>query len=224
MRRSASSSLYWASSSCLPAMPKKPPRPPGLCIFCRQPGLTKEHMYADWLRNYIPRELSSHGISIELTHLHTSDQTVERQTGDPHSRRIKCVCRKCNNGWMSRLQEQAKPYLVPMLRGEPVTLRKNGQTAVAAWVTMMVMVGEHLNQKLVAVPLSDRQWLMNHGRSPSHWRVWIGRHRATNHPPFTHNVMSSSPRRKSRDWAWTLRKLPTRKPLRYSSASIFSFM
>ena len=32
-------------------------KPPGRCIFCGKVGLTKEHMWADWLRSYIPREL-----------------------------------------------------------------------------------------------------------------------------------------------------------------------
>jgi hypothetical protein len=167
-----------------------PRKPPGRCIFCDRLGVTKEHMWADWLRNYIPRELTGHSTAFEKVHLRRSESSVRRQTGDPHSRRIKCVCRECNNGWMSQLQEKAKPYLVPMLKGDHVTLHRNGQTTLAAWITMMVMVAEHLNEEMVAISLTERQWFKVNQRAPSHWRIWIGRHAAVGHPLFTHNIVS----------------------------------
>ena len=83
-------------------------KPPGRCIFC---GVTQEHMWANWLRSYIPRELTRHATSVEKVHPRNTEQNIQTRTGDPHSRRIKCVCRACNNGWMSRLQENAKPFL-----------------------------------------------------------------------------------------------------------------
>jgi hypothetical protein len=165
-------------------------KPPGRCIFCDRLGVTKEHMWADWLRNYIPREASGHATSFEKIHLRHSERQYQRRMGDPHSRRIKCVCRECNNGWMSQLQEKAKPYLVPMLTGNAVTLQRNGLTPLAAWVTMMVMVAEHLNDESVAVTLVERQRFKASQRAPSHWRIWIGRHAAVQHPLFTHNIMS----------------------------------
>jgi hypothetical protein len=169
---------------------KRTPNPPGRCIFCDRLGVTKEHMWADWLRNYIPRELDRHTVALQKVHLTETERNFERRTGDPHSRRIKCVCRQCNNVWMSQLQEAAKPYLVPILTGNTVTLHRNGQTTLAAWTAMMVMVAEHLNEQMVAIPTSDRKWLRSKIRPPSHWRIWIGRHDRTSHPLFTHNVLS----------------------------------
>lgn len=168
-------------------------KPPGRCIFCGKVGLTKEHMWADWLRSYIPRELDSHSMALTKVSLKKTEQALQRRTGDPHSRRIKCVCRECNNGWMSKLQETAKPFLVPILEGTPIHLRRNGQTALASWATMMIMVAEHLDAEMIAVPQLDRQWLRTKLRPPSHWRIWIGRHTAIQHPLFTHNVVSMVP-------------------------------
>jgi hypothetical protein len=148
-------------------------------------------MWADWLGNYIARTTSRHAIAPETFGRSDEAETIiQPQTGDPHSRRIKCVCGLCNNGWMSTLQKDTKPFLVPMLAGEPVDLRRNGQTALAAWTAMFVMVAEHLDLNTVAVPASDRRSLRSNARPPSHWRIWIGRQSTTSHPLFSHNVLS----------------------------------
>lgn len=147
-------------------------------------------MWANWLREYIPREMQDHYVGSTVIGATGTAEKIQHRTGDPHSRKIKCVCKKCNNEWMSRLQEDAKPFLVPMLRGNVVQLHKKAQTLVAGWVTMMVMVAEHLNDEMVAVPLSDRQFLRCTKRPPDHWRIWIGRHHRNIHPLFNHNVLA----------------------------------
>jgi len=34
--------------------------PSGRCIFCDQPGLTKEHLWPDWLKRFLPRKATDH--------------------------------------------------------------------------------------------------------------------------------------------------------------------
>jgi hypothetical protein len=88
---------------------------------------------------------------------------------------------------MSQLQERAKPYLVPMLRGDSIELHRNGQTAIAAWVAMMVMVAENMypETSMVAVSAKDRRWLYSKYQPPSsRWRVWIGQHAREEHYSF----------------------------------------
>jgi hypothetical protein len=89
---------------------------------------------------------------------------------------------------MSNLQEAAKPYLVPILENKPTVLRRNAKVALSAWATMTVMVSEHINHEMVAIPKSARQWFMENKRPPSHWRIWIAHHSAHNHDLFSHNV------------------------------------
>lgn len=124
-------------------------KPPGKCIFCGGHGLTKEHMWADWLRAYIPRAATEHHTQSKVVYLEKDETSLHRRTGDPHSRRIRCVCLSCNNGWMSELQEDAKPFLVPMLKGERITLHRRAQTILASWIGMTVIVAEHVDQENV---------------------------------------------------------------------------
>src|SRR5438045_8454454 len=97
-------------------------KPPGRCIFCGVTGVTREHMWADWLRCYIPRRMREHSVAATIVSPWGHEERVSRRTGDPHSRRIKCVCGECNNVWMSQLQEATKPFLIQTLKGEPTSL------------------------------------------------------------------------------------------------------
>ena len=167
---------------------------PGKCVFCGTTGLTKEHMWPDWLRAYIPRTANEHREGATIVHLDEEEETISRRTGDPHSRRIRCVCRTCNNGWMSRMQETTKQFLVPMLVGDSTSLDRRGQRAVSAWSAMLVMVAEHVQREMIAIPGADRARLRARQMAPPHWRIWIGRHSRREHPLFTHRVLSFVPR------------------------------
>ena len=81
-------------------------------------------MWADWLHNYIPRQMLEHHTAFSTFYRRQPENLLRRRTGDPHSTRIKCVCRKCNNEWMSQLQEEVKPYLASMLESKRITLNK----------------------------------------------------------------------------------------------------
>src|SRR5579863_3278397 len=163
---------------------------PGRCIFCGGFGLTKEHLFADWLRDYIPREMRSHVSRVALIDPPSKRQVAEqRHNGDFHSRRIRCVCGTCNNGWMSRLQNSAKPLLAPFLLGDPTTLHKRAQRVVATWTAMTVMVGEYASRECIAIPQTDRDFLMGERQPPPHWRIWIGAHSCQEFPLYSHNVL-----------------------------------
>lgn len=120
-----------------------------------------------------------------------TDERVElhRRTGDLYSRRVYCVCKPCNTGWMSQMQEKAKPYLVPMLRRQPIVHHRRAQTVLSAWVTMMTMVAEHVYRDKIAIPQCDRDFLRAHRKPPKHWRIWIGAHANQAFPLITHNVL-----------------------------------
>lgn len=151
------------------------PNPQRFCIFCGGPGLTKEHMFADWFEGYIPRTQTRHGLRSVVATLSGEQENIFMREGDTHSRTVRCVCRPCNNGWMSALQNEAKPFLVPMLHGQATSLRKNAQRTLAAWAAMTAMVGEFAQKGQTAVSQEERSFLYRKGQPPSFWRIWIAR-------------------------------------------------
>ena len=103
-------------------------KPPGICIFCGKGGMTKQHVWPDWLKLAVPRSFARH--SQIYTHMDlqsvdrplVSSPIVKSKQGDPAVKKVRKVCKSCNSGWMSRLETAAKPVLTPIIRGKNATL------------------------------------------------------------------------------------------------------
>jgi hypothetical protein len=94
-------------------MAKKKQKPPGKCIFCGRTGLSKEHIWSDWLKTLIARRdmhaQGSEAFEFDRTTNEfrvTRPMTTESKQGCMTQRKIRKVCEShCNNGWMSRAVE-----------------------------------------------------------------------------------------------------------------------
>jgi hypothetical protein len=149
-------------------------RPQRFCIFCGKSGLTHEHVWADWLKNYIPKDMTEHNslaVTVYPTH---SDLRRKKRSGDLRSRRLRIVCKNCNNGWMAKLQEKAKPYLLPLISGEVTVLDERAQAVVAAWMTMFSMVAEHFDLTKVSTSARQRYDFWKNQKPPATWKIWTG--------------------------------------------------
>ena len=62
--------------------------------------------------------------------------------GHPITTKIKAVCRTCNNGWMSQVEQRAQPFIEPMISGRNVVLDATAQLAVTEWIILKIMVWE----------------------------------------------------------------------------------
>lgn len=150
-------------------------RPQRFCIFCGKPGLTREHVWADWLKKYIPKDMTDHSSLFAVVHPTHSDAKRRKQPGDIRSRKLRVVCGACNNGWISRLQERAKPHLLPLIQGDVTAFDVSTQTCLSAWIAMFVMVAEHFNPYTVTTPQAQRTYLWQNGNAPfDNWKIWIG--------------------------------------------------
>jgi hypothetical protein len=133
-------------------------------------------MWADWLRNYIPRTVSKYYSQSGILYPTTLDAKTALHSGDPHSSRIRCVCGVCNSGWMSAVQSKTKPILIQLLRGERCTLGKRDQAILATWIAMFTMVAEFRFRPgdLSAISANERRQFMETQRPPPNWKIWIG--------------------------------------------------
>ena len=104
------------------------------------------------------------------------ETAILKRPGDPQSQGTTRVCIDCNNGWMSRLQQAAKPVLLPLIQGDPTRLSRQNQRLVARWATMSVMTSDFIDPNKQAVPIEDRRQFSKTGEPPADtWKIWIGR-------------------------------------------------
>lgn len=147
------------------------------CIFCQTSGrLSREHIWADWLRNFVPRrdDRSTHRIAGSDTENKILRGKLDRP-GDIMAQRLRIVCKSCNEGWMSQMQERTKPHLVGLIRDGWTALDEDAQRILAAWATMFTMVFEYADPPTATVTQADRTYFMIHKAPPPNWLVWIGR-------------------------------------------------
>lgn len=131
--------------------------PPGLCTYCSIDGpnprqkITKEHLFGKWLKRTFPpvatyyRETFSrperHEIGNEGAHVR-----IEIKKISPYDLQKAHVCEACNGGWMSELQNQAKPILVSLVTGEWPDLTDEQCHILARWCAMVsINIAKHLN-------------------------------------------------------------------------------
>lgn len=157
--------------------PKRKPNPPRRCIFCGGRPISKEHIFAEWLHPYLPKmNVVHHHSRAQMILKSVTREKVRRHSGEPYAGRLKVVCRTCNNEWMGTLQDDTKPFLLPLVQGKNSVLWLRQQKLIAAWATMFTMVTEFYEDEMIYVAVSqhERTWFMEHKLPPRNWRIWIG--------------------------------------------------
>jgi hypothetical protein len=177
------------------AMPKHTPFLYGrrTCIFCTghppDVKITNEHVFADWLRELFPRDGSTthtHGVIVWPTSAGAPqvDPSVwlnPRGHGHSGSKRVRAVCRTCNSEWLSnRVEEVAKPILIPMIAGRSCALNLDMQHRLATWAVKTVMTAEHVNKGKSVIQQSGRTWLKDKLTPPAGWFVWAAPYSGAN--------------------------------------------
>jgi hypothetical protein len=155
------------------------------CIFCqRQPpevSISKEHLFADWLREIFPRTAeTTHTLGVfqwagSPGRSSLTDRITREGQGHSGSKKIKHVCRTCNETWLSnQVEDAAKPTLTPLINGETMTVNADMQRILSTWAAKTVMTAEHVHPSKVVVHQIERTCLKDNLLPPAGWYIWIG--------------------------------------------------
>ena len=130
------------------------------CMFCGERASSKEDAWPLWLVRMFP---ISSGVEVEA-HRKDAEPTSWRQRG--HFAKAKFACRACNNGWMSSLENQAKPSIQALLFDTRSTLDPADRETVARWVMKTAMVFEAVGGRGWFYSSEERSTLRS-GRIPT---------------------------------------------------------
>ncbi len=120
-------------------------KPPKGCIFCGDGGLSREHLWPAWARDILPEtngysQIGSNDPSDGQCSVGLSRQ-FERQ-GRITDARLRVVCRACNNGWMSRLEESSRLDVTALILGEQRQIGTEGLKNISEWITLKIIVAD----------------------------------------------------------------------------------
>lgn len=169
-------------------MAKSPKRqnlkPPGKCIFCGKGDLSKQHVWPEWLKAVNPTTGDYHNIHVSRINYYEPLPSPPRhdawkRQGEAGSRKIRAVCQKCNNEWISQVEKAAKPTVEILMRDEWVYVTREEQRRVAAWLAIVTVMTEFLDLRLQAIPPEDRTHIWNTSEPPPDWKIWVARYRGT---------------------------------------------
>lgn len=146
------------------------------CVFCGKFGSSEEHVFPDWLREIYPRDPSTtHTFgTINPSNIINVPSVIEyKRQGHVGTKVIKNVCKDCNTGWMSTLEDENKAILKPLILGERVNLTPERQLVLATWAAKTAMTAEQLRPHVNGIRQDERTWLMSTLSPPKNWLVWI---------------------------------------------------
>jgi len=114
------------------------------CIFCGGRVNSKEHAWPNWLVKLLKQTADEQ----VATDAQFAGGEVKRWVGVDAAIKFKNVCQTtCNGGWMSELEDRARPILTDMLMGKPVTLSATQQLTVSAWLTKCAMLFDSIDRR-----------------------------------------------------------------------------
>ena len=145
------------------------------CGFCGSSGVNREHLWPEWLADVI---VTSRGPR-------AFDAEIERG-GETHRFRnpaleikVRMPCKACNEGWMSRLENDVKPFMTGMVdEGETTILNEVRQRSLVRWIVKTAMVYEFAALPTVAkcFTADERRAFKDECALPSNLWIWLARY------------------------------------------------
>ena len=157
-------------------------------------GLSKEHIWSDWLSRLIPPN-NAHGQYWGSMHRDSGTGNIEwtelpgsaTREGSVLQRKVRNVCKRCNNGWMSRVVDRAKSHTEKLILGKTTHLNRQAQIDLAAWIGVTTITQEFANRgRRPRIPAQDRLAFMDTGAPPLSWSIWVARYAGKWWAPMGH--------------------------------------
>lgn len=136
------------------------------CTFCPNLANSKEDMFPRWIHRKVnTRQPLSRRIG-DARPVLTDDQEV----------RIPCVCQRCNNGWMSRLEVKCKPIIASLLADFSLPLDAEQRKFLTEWAVKTAMVIDAFEGRARFFTDAERHAFKSNNRAiPDGTGVWAGR-------------------------------------------------
>lgn len=142
------------------------------CVFCNRTDSPRspEDIFAKWIGKYFPSGWKR--FDLDTGEFRGSSKTIPGLVTNK-------VCRRCNNGWMSRLEQAVEPVMAPLMCGEKTKLSIDDQTLITRWFlkTMMAYDVNAKRKRDCYFTLDERMALMSSLAIPPDVMVFLAHYR-----------------------------------------------
>ena len=140
--------------------------------------MSKEHLIGDWVRAVV--DLSGWPGFYYRSRNHRPGRAArqtryDRKQGHLGTRKLRRVCTRCNNEWLSDIQRAAIPILTPLIQGVWEDLSPSKAQIISTWAAMTVMNVDAAETMGGGVSPEERSYLHRESKPPDNWGIWIGR-------------------------------------------------
>jgi hypothetical protein len=139
------------------------------CAFCPTvAALSAEHCWAVWISELMPVNI------FNLTR-RNQDGTFNQWQSNELNVKAKVVCKRCNNEWMSQLEQDAKDTLANMmLYGSPVSFLPLGIASIATYAFKGAVIGNFMHPSRAPFHSDAVRHKFAKDRSlPDAFQVWL---------------------------------------------------
>jgi hypothetical protein len=150
----------------------------GQCIFCGGDGLSKEHFWPEWAAPLLPSYPINQHVEqrfVQANKVLVAPPKTRNKPGNAWTKKIRVVCKTCNNGWMSKLETAVEPALTPLIKGDTASISETDGLTIARWITLKVLVAEHNTQGSAVATVEQRRVFRDSLTIPDNFKIWIGR-------------------------------------------------
>lgn len=145
------------------------------CIFCGGRVNSKEDVWPKWMLKLLRK---SDDEKVPMQTRRYKEAPKEWMTIDS-ALKVGNVCRGCNNGWMSRLENDVRPILSPMIVGTSGTVTASQQERIITWLTKTALMFDSLDKGEVFYDVLDRYHFRQTVTPFSDTYGWLGHYPST---------------------------------------------
>ena len=146
------------------------------CAFCLKNDSrpSREDVFAKWIAREFPGDEAWSAFEYETGQLRGKSRKIVGLI-------CKRVCERCNYGWMSKLEDKAKPILLPLMHARKTTLSADDQLLLARWFIKTANTYDLTakRKRECYFTADERHSLMNSLSLPPDTGIFIAQYRGT---------------------------------------------
>jgi len=137
------------------------------CVFCGALEASNEHVFGRWITG-----LAKDAVPFTLTRSPGRSASALRTI----NLKTRAPCKQCNNGWMSRIEEEAKPLLSPIFAGQPARWSADDQAKIARWAFKTALMIDCSSPASRVAPAEHFSYLPRRQMPPQSVLIYLAKH------------------------------------------------